>query len=348
MINNLISEVEDLLVEHNKQVNIAKEINESTEFEAMGLVPNILGLYNQLNHELFIKLSRHDTYTLVNVVESRSHHVFERICAGNILALRGDPRISAIPELVNIPEQEITLGINVERADDLFRQDASLGVKRDWILKETPKNSVNVLEFKISRFPITNSQYLTFLLETNYEAIPSSWRYGRFPLEASNHPVYTVSEKDALQYCEWLSSKINCKVSLPSEKQWISSCVSADNRGDNYIWGNKFEPFYSNTNEMLICGTTPVGVFIEGQSPHGVHDLIGNVEEYTSTFYAPFEGGEIIKDDLYNILGNYRVAKGGAFNRFRDLARVQRRHGAYPSSLYAMGFRIIIEENNLV
>jgi len=38
--------------------------------------------------------------------------------------------------------------------------------------------------------------------------------------------------------------------------------------------------------------------------------------------------------------GTYRIARGGSFARFADLARTRRRHGHYQRQIYAMGFRI--------
>jgi toxoflavin biosynthesis protein ToxD len=57
--------------------------------------------------------------------------------------------------------------------------------------------------------------------------------------------------------------------------------------------------------------------------------------------YAPYPGGPFIEDHLAQIHGTYRVARGGSFARFRDLARTRRRHGHNPrSATYAMGFRL--------
>jgi formylglycine-generating enzyme required for sulfatase activity len=48
-----------------------------------------------------------------------------------------------------------------------------------------------------------------------------------------------------------------------------------------------------------------------------------------------------VADHLVQIRGDYRVARGGSFARFRDLARIRRRHGHNPrSATYAMGFRL--------
>ena len=70
-------------------------------------------------------------------------------------------------------------------------------------------------------------------------------------------------------------------------------------------------------------------------------DMSGNVEEYVAAPYSPYPGGHFIADHLTQIHGSYRVARGGSFARFRDLARTRRRHGHNPKSVtYAMGFRL--------
>ena len=69
--------------------------------------------------------------------------------------------------------------------------------------------------------------------------------------------------------------------------------------------------------------------------------MAGNVEEYVADDYAAYPGGAFIADHLVQIHGRYRVARGGSFARFRDLARTRRRHGFNPrSATYAMGFRL--------
>jgi len=40
------------------------------------------------------------------------------------------------------------------------------------------------------------------------------------------------------------------------------------------------------------------------------------------------------------VVGTHRIARGGSFTRFRDLARNCRRHGKYPRDIYVMGFRL--------
>ena len=84
-----------------------------------------------------------------------------------------------------------------------------------------------------------------------------------------------------------------------------------------------------------------MGAFLGGDSYYGVSDMAGNVEEYVSSNYTPYPNGQLITDHLVELNGQYRVARGGSFARFRDLARTKRRHGHNPrSATYAMGFRL--------
>ncbi|MBF3728094.1 SUMF1/EgtB/PvdO family nonheme iron enzyme, partial [Burkholderia pseudomallei] len=63
--------------------------------------------------------------------------------------------------------------------------------------------------------------------------------------------------------------------------------------------------------------------------------------EYVADDYRPYPGGEAIADDLAVTQGGYRIARGGSFTRFGDLARCARRHGRYQRDIYAMGFRLV-------
>jgi formylglycine-generating enzyme required for sulfatase activity len=86
-------------------------------------------------------------------------------------------------------------------------------------------------------------------------------------------------------------------------------------------------------------------MFPLGVAACGAADLAGNVEEYVSDDYAPYPGAPVVRDDLVVAHGNYRVARGGSFTRFRDLARSRRRHGWFPRDIYVMGFRLALSES---
>ena len=174
--------------------------------------------------------------------------------------------------------------------------------------------------------------------KTGHNVFPTSWEYGIYKAELANHPVYSIDAKDADLYAQWLSEKTGRKFRLPTEAEW--EYAAAGGKGLEFPWGDNFDADHANTVESGIFRTTPVGIFPKGISKFGHLDLAGNVEEYVSDDYHAYPNAELIVDDLLENNGQYRVARGGSFTRFRDLARTRRRHGRYHSNLYVMGFRL--------
>lgn len=277
--------------------------------------------------------------TLAELAESTTADLQYRLAAGLVLGAIGDPRCPELaPAMVAIPAGTATLGLDPERVDPLFERYRRYGVKRNWLEKECPRFQVHVDAFRIGRYPVTNAQYLAFLKDTGYGSIPTSWAFGRFQPSAGNQPVYTITPEDADAYVAWLGLKTGRRFRLPTEAEWEYAAGGPD--GLDFPWGDEFGANRANTMELALLMTTPVGLFPHGASPFGVLDMAGNVEEYTADRYHAYPGWHVVEDDLFKELGFYRVARGGAFNRFQDLARCQRRHGPYPKSLYAIGFRV--------
>ena len=264
----------------------------------------------------------------------------QKVAAGNLLALSGDPRIHVDqPDMVDIPGAEVQIGLQEIEIDEVMQQFDGLGLNRMWIEKECPQHLVTIQAFKMSKFPVTNAQYKAFLLDTGFHEIPSSWDFRRYPIERSNHPVYTVSAQAADAYVQWLSKRTGRLFRLPTEAEW--EWAAAGPQRLEFPWGSTFNADFANTAESGLFTSTPVGVFAQGESPFGLQDMAGNVEEYVSDFYHAYPNGHDVTDHLVEIHGQYRVARGGSFARFRDLARTKRRHGHNPrSATYAMGFRL--------
>ena len=324
--------------ESAQRLRVAGHINEITDREAMGLNDALVDFYSDVMTQLNSRMWGKSTAELRDIAQSQRSHVLERLCAANALNFSDARRADELPEFLDIPAGSFWQGTDETAVTAIWKKYSHLGVERNWIEKETPKHEVKISRFTLSKYPITNRQYKLFLTETGSPSLPSSWHFGGYPTHLANHPVYTLKLTDIDLYCEWLSRKIGLVVRLPTESEW--EYAGGNGFGWQYTWGNDFAPFHCNTNEALLQSTTPVGIFLESTNRWGIADLIGNVEEFVSDDYMPYPGARIVEDDLYKKLGRYRIAKGGAFNRFSDLARVQRRHGAYPSSLYAIGFRV--------
>lgn len=316
-------------------------LNSLTDREMMGLSNKyITSRFNQLQaiYDLFVSKEIHE---LIALLESVHSSLEERFVAGQLLALRGDPRIKTLdPVMIEIPASSVNIGINENQIGRVLKQYEHVGVIRNWILKETPAHQVKLASFRIRKFLVTNQEYKDFLKDTHYEGLPTSWEFGVYPDHKANHPVYTITEKAAENYAVWLSEKLNRKFRLASEAEWEYAASGPDHF--EYPWGNNYQTGFANTVEEKIFMTTPVGMFLEGNSYFGLSDMAGNVEEYVADDYQAYPNGVVIEDDLTSN-GRYRVARGGSFTRYADLARTTRRHGHYNKAIYVMGFRLVEE-----
>ncbi|WP_069812737.1 formylglycine-generating enzyme family protein [Streptomyces sp. TP-A0874] len=281
---------------------------------------------------------------LVARLEDPAAPLAERLAAGAVLAVTGDPRLTGrTPATCFVPGAETTdIGLPPEEVDTVVERWAHVGVVASWIEKETPRHTVSVRDFWMATYPVTNGEYRHFLADTGHPSRPTTWYLGAYPWERSNHPVAGVRPEDADRYAQWLTERTGHPWRLPTEAEWERAAKGDDGR--EFPWGDDFDPEACNTRETGVHTTTPVGAFPTGRSPYGVHDMGGNVEEYVADDYAPYPSGPFVEDHLVETMGGYRVARGGSFSRFGDLTRTRRRHGAFPGPLYPVGFRLATSE----
>jgi sulfatase modifying factor 1 len=172
-----------------------------------------------------------------------------------------------LDEMVLIPAGEFIMGSNIKGSDN----------------KETvayPEHKVNLPAFWIDKYEVTNYQMLQFAIKEGYTGEGAKegkdWRLFATPDKAL-YPVQYVTLNDAKAYCKSVGKR------LPTEAEWEKAA-----RGPNgyaYPWGNDWEEGRSNTAETGLFRSAAVGEFND-VSPYGVHDMLGNVREWTST---PFE-----------------------------------------------------------
>lgn len=315
-------------------------INRMTDREAMGYPTAFADTRFQHTEDIYRHLMSQLPQDLARLAEDPDGTLAERLVAGRLLALIGDCRLDPLcPPMVTIPGNQVALGLPRDKIDEVMTVYSGLGLQREWIEKETPVYDIVLNSFRIAKYPVTNREYLIFLQETDFPEIPTSWEFGCYPQARANSPVYTVTPEAAEQYAQWLSERTQRAFRLPTEAEWEYSASGPE--GLEFPWGNAFLPDLANTVETGLLSSTPVGIFPGGVSPFGVSDMAGNVEEYVADDYHPYPEGRSIEDDLMVQTGHtYRIARGGSFTRFRDLARCRRRHGRYMSAIYVMGFRL--------
>jgi formylglycine-generating enzyme required for sulfatase activity len=127
---------------------------------------------------------------------------------------------------------------------------------------------------------------------------------GRLTTQAGfeRHPVNEVTWNGARAYCAWRGAR------LPTEAEW--EAVARGREGRPYPWGHQLPTaeravFARRSNETEPVGSRPAGATLEG-----VHDLAGNVAEWTSTLYRPYPyRGDDGREDL-EVRGE-RVTRGG-------------------------------------
>ncbi|MCP4409868.1 MAG: SUMF1/EgtB/PvdO family nonheme iron enzyme, partial [Gammaproteobacteria bacterium] len=144
--------------------------------------------------------------------------------------------------------------------------------------------------FEIARFPVTNAEYLRFMLEKKHKA-PYSFKEGEYPQGQGNHPVVGVNWYDAQAYVVWLNEfEDHHRYFLPTEVQWERTArgpalsQGRENRR-RYPWGDEFDPQKCNVYETGLGRTTAVGCFVDGASPEEVLDMAGNVWEWCADGY---------------------------------------------------------------
>ena len=147
-------------------------------------------------------------------------------------------------------------------------------------------------------------------------------------------PVTRVGRSEATGYCAWRHPNGG---RLPTEEEW--EAAARGSAGTSYPWGDAFRSGAANTASSGRSAPEMVGSFASGATGLGVHDLIGNVWEWTSSPMRAYPGGPAMPDSM----ANFGVIRGGAFNTPDAIAtawvRGYSRPSTTPEALASTGFR---------
>ena len=235
---------------------------------------------------------------------------------------------------------------------------------------EQPPHTVELADFRIDRYPVTNGEFAEFIRAGGYKIRSLwseegwSWRenhkierplywspYGggegndshgdgwrvqemfEYGELRADHPVSGVSWHEATAYARFAGKR------LLTEAEW-EKAASWDPRARTkrrFSWGD--EPArvalanYGGDN----WGTTPVAHYAEGRSAYGCFDMTGNVWEWTASIFDGYPGFEAFPYTEYSQLWfdkDHRVLKGGSWATRMPLLRCSFRNFWRP------GFRI--------
>jgi formylglycine-generating enzyme len=193
------------------------------------------------------------------------------------------------------------------------------------------------------------------------------WGPGSDNAERQHHPVTHIAYEDALAFAQWAGK------ALPTEAEWEYAARGGLD-GAVFAWGDDQRPGgelranhwqgdfpWRNTGARGWVGTTPVGLF--PPNGYGLHDVTGNVWEWTSDYWSaagpgahsccgpPVNPRVASPEDSYDVgrPGAHiprRVIKGGSHLcapsyclRYRPAARQPE---AIDTSTSHIGFRCVI------
>ena len=233
---------------------------------------------------------------------------------------------------------------------------------------EFEEETLAVPAFQIDKYEITNGQFLDFLQAGGYDnrnywsdgdwqwksehniSHPVFWipqgnnwvlhtMFHEIPLPL-NWPVY-VSHAEANAYANWAGKR------LPTEAQWHRAAYGAPQATEwDYPWGTEAPSARRGNFDFRSWDPTPVDAFPDGQSAFGVHDLLGNGWEWTSSVFAPLPGFQPFpfykgySADFFD--GKHYVLKGGSPRTAACMLRRAFRNWFQPHYQYVYaGFRCV-------
>jgi formylglycine-generating enzyme required for sulfatase activity len=188
---------------------------------------------------------------------------------------------------------------------------------------EQPQHSLDLPEFYIGKYPVTNAQFAAFLRAAGHKAADDKWQSGQFPQGGTTHPATFLSWHDAVAFCRWFSQASGHLVRLPTEAEWEKAARGTDGR--IYPWGNQPPTAELCNFSQNVGSTTPVGSYSpQGDSPYEAADMAGNVWEWCSTLWVeqayPFFVQDEWREDYLKGKGG-RVLRGGSWNDDPDDVR---------------------------
>lgn len=162
------------------------------------------------------------------------------------------------------------------------------------------------------------------------------WRVRRFgrvlPLDPAE-PVMHVSYWEARAYARWAGKR------LPTEAEWEKAALWDPRAGRSraYPWGDELPGRGDGAPranvDQLAFGPSRVGAFPAGVSAYGLHNLVGDVWEWTASDFTAYPGFSAYPYPEYSEIffgDQYKVLRGGSWATRPRLARGTFRNWDFP------------------
>ena len=214
--------------------------------------------------------------------------------------------------------------VRIEAGSFLMGSPAGEPLRQD---EEAPRRVTLTRGFRISATEVTQRQWLALM-----PANPS-------PQPGDDLPVTSVSWKDAQEFCLELSRRDGVGYRLPTEAEWEYACrAGAADPPPGRAELEAVAWFADNSAEA----THPVGQ--KRSNAWGLHDMLGNVAEWTQDAYGPYPPVGEEKDPTGPAAGATRVVRGGSWRGFVPALRCAARVGTPVSyQLPHVGLRVVQE-----
>jgi len=234
--------------------------------------------------------------------------------------------------------------------------------------------------FWIGACEVTNRQFTRFdpAHDSRFES-KNGYQFGvtGFELNRPDQPVVRVSWHEARAFCRWLSERTGGWFDLPTEAQWEYACRSGsaspsyygqldddfsphanladvklrDFASDPYTVSKPLEDFtryddwIPRDDRFNDGGLVTVDVGSYGPNAWGIHDMHGNVAEWTRSAYRPYPYDPLDGRDDPAATGK-KVVRGGSWRdrpaRCRSAFRLSYRPW---QGVFNVGFRVVCDLN---
>jgi len=204
---------------------------------------------------------------------------------------------------------------------------------------ESPLHSVALSHtIAMAKYETSFAEYDQFARAEDGIARPGDAGWGR-----KNRPVINVDWREARAYAAWISDQTGQHYRLPTEAEWEFAARGGSNF--HYAMGDTIGGDAANYVETDGGGSATVKVGTFAANDYGLHDMHGNVWEWTADCWAvnysqaKTDGGALASGDC-----SRRVLRGGGWNSEAPLLRSRNRSaGLIKTKSVALGFRLVVE-----